>query len=74
MVIITWVGSPVDSLDSVGQGPIDSLESVGSPTQVIMTTGKVSKLLLSGGRMPLQKVVLQDWEGKSQKSKDSTEN
>ena len=30
MVIITRVGRPVDSLESIGRAPIDSLELIGS--------------------------------------------
>ena len=30
VVIITWVGLPVDSLESIGSRPIDSRESIGS--------------------------------------------
>ena len=35
VVIITWLRSPVESLESIGSLPVDSRESI----QVIMTTG-----------------------------------
>ena len=39
VVIITWVGLPIDSLESIGRLSIDSRESIGTLTQVIMTIG-----------------------------------
>ena len=30
VVIITWVGPPIDSLESIGKLPIDSRESIGT--------------------------------------------
>ena len=38
-VIVSGVGFPVDSLESLGRAPIDSLESLWSPTPLIMTAG-----------------------------------
>ena len=32
--MITWVGLPVDSRESMGRLPVDSRASTGSPTQV----------------------------------------
>ena len=33
MVIITWVGFPIDSLESIGSLPVEPRESTGSSTQ-----------------------------------------